>query len=289
MIIKPLVPPVVSMRRGALASGEAWDGDRGAGRPPTLAQQILALAPGLVQRMQLSPAPGTGLTTADCYSLVSGAAETWIDLSGRGRHYLQATSTKRLTYSATAINSLPGLTAGGDDVMITASYDLSAMTWLAHICLWTDSVTGALVVAERSANGATSDGGHYISVNEAAGTVRFANRGAAVLASAQSTAKDMSTPAVVTGTHDQSLAALEAVIRINGVDATASRPHNFDTSGGFGNHADHIGGRSTGPSSPITGAFAADILLAGTGGLGAPQLAQIAAIEALLITTWGIT
>lgn len=272
------------IRRGIRGNGGAVPA-----APPTLAELILADAPGLVQRLHLSPAPGTGLTAADCYSLISGGVETWIDLSGFARHYSQATSSKRFTYSETAINGLPGVTCDGGDVMASPSYDLSANNWIARIVLWVDSTGTAAVAAERSLDAAANAGGHHLTVNEVGATVRFLSRGTTNISAATSTAQDMSAPTVVTGTNDQTLTTNESRVRFNGVDATAGWAINNNATSGYGDHADYIGGRGTGPTAPITGAIAADLCLSGTGALDAGVLAQIASIEARLVAAWSIT
>ena len=218
-------------------------------------------------------------------SLVGSAIASLLDRSGNGKHATQATSTARPTYSATAINSRPGMTLDSGDLLVTPSIDLSPYTAAALMVLCQDTDTAARVIAEFSPNAASNVGGFYLTSNEVAGTLRFLANGGA-LSSAQSTAETMASPKVVTGTIDLALAANEAEIRVAGANATASRPHAGNGSA-LGNYSLNIGARS-GPTSGMTGAIGAVVLAAGTGPISGAVLTAIANVEALLAADKGI-
>jgi hypothetical protein len=275
-------------RDGALLARRG--GSRGGGSPPapTLAARILAAAPGAVRALYLSPAPGTGLTVAGCYTLTGTACDSWHDLSGNARH-ATAAGAARPTYSATAINSMPGLTLDGGDAVATAAVGWSSFTSLALISLFRDTDTAARFAMGI---GVATDEAMVLVVNAgAAGDIDIYAEGTAgggstiTRARSVATTYPMTTAGVVSGTWDWSLATNEAEIRHNGVNVTATRPNNSNNTSGLGTLALTLG---AGPTLPITGAMAAAAVLGWTGTLGAAELAQIAAVEALLMETWGL-
>lgn len=265
----------------ARAGAAAQQGARRHRTGPDLADQIIA------EYAAVSWAPQViGLIRRPSdLSLVGSAVATLVDHSGNAKHATQATGTSRPTYSATAINSRPGMTLDGGDVLVTPSINLSAYTAAALSLVFLDTDTAARVVAEFSPNAASNVGGFYLTNNEVAGTLRFLANGGA-LSSAQSTAETMASPKVVTGTIDLALAANEAEIRVAGANATASRPHAGNGSA-LGNYSLYIGARS-GPASGMTGAIGAVVLAAGTGPISGGVLTAIANVEALLAADKGL-
>ncbi len=83
----------------------------------------------------------------------AGVVAQWADKSGGGRHQAQATTGKRPTYNATALNGLGGVvfTASSSQVLVGSS----------------PSATGAIFVVSNSTN--TSYGGFFSGVAEQAG------------------------------------------------------------------------------------------------------------------------
>lgn len=214
-------------------------------------------------------------------SLVGSAVETWIN-RGTGGNATQATGTSRPTYSATAVNSRPGMTLDSGDILATPTINLSAYTAVALTVICSDSDAASKIIAEFSPNASTSAGGFYLSSNEIAGTMRFLANGG-LLTSANSGAETLASPKVVTGTVDVALATDEAEIRVSGANATASRSHNGNGTA-LGNYKLNIGARS-GPTAGMTGAICAVVLAAGTTAIPTSTVAEV---EALLAGAWGL-
>jgi hypothetical protein len=275
-LVDPLGRPLAS-------SALPWErgfGAAPAAAAPTLADLIIAATPTATKRIiRLSPAPGTGLTAADCYTLDGSACASWLDLGPDALHADQGTAGARPTYSATAIGSLPGLTVDGGDVLATSAYDLSAAQSVAWVTIFVDSSAGVQIVKERSTNAGGTAGGLLLTTNETAGTLRFLTTQSAGNNTVNSTAQDMSSPHLVTCTVDQA-ATPETQIRIDGANASDGRPAGLNNSGGFGaSLAQYVGAR-TGPAFGTTGAIAADVELAWAGAL---PLAEVEAVETLLL------
>jgi hypothetical protein len=249
---------------------------------PTLAERILAAAPTATKRIiRLSPAPGTGLTEADCYTLVGAACSSWLDLGPDAVHASQGTAARRPQYSATAVNSLPGLTFDGGDILATASYDLTGADSVALFTVAVDATAAVSMVSERSPNAGSNDGGYYFTANETiVGSVRLSTRGAGVGNATSSTAS-LASPTLVTLLIDQTLVGVaQTEIRVDGVlTTTVARPSTSTTSGGFGTHAHHIGARS-GPSLGYAGAIAAQVEISWPGAI---PLAEVEAVDDLLL------
>lgn len=231
------------------------------------------------------------LARIDDVALVGGKVATWADRSGNARDATQGTDAARPTYSATGLNSRPGLTLDGGDIISTGAFDLTAYNALAVHIIFQDSIAGNAIVMERSADGATTNGGFYIVVNNGGvGELKFLATGNVGASSAETTVGvSMATPAIVTGTTDFAPATNESILRHAKADVTATRGSNSNNSSvlataNFGNHAIHIGAR-TGGVAPVTGVVAAVAVAAWSTGV---NLAQVQAAESLLAAEWGL-
>jgi hypothetical protein len=225
--------------------------------------------------------PDLFLTRASDVSLVSGAVETWAN-NGLAADATQGTSTARPGYSASALNSRPGLTFDGADMLSRAAYDMSAYTALVHHVIFVANSVQTAITLERSVNSGTQDGGTAVTLFGASSLVRASGRGNGVSVLADSTAEQMLSPHVISSTYNQALAANEIRIRRDGTDVT-SAPSGGNTSGGLGNHALFIGARS-GISTALNGTIAAVITACGTTAI---PLAAVASVEAQLKAHWG--
>lgn len=225
--------------------------------------------------------------TAIDLSLVATAVETWIN-HGTGSDATEASGTERPTYSATALNSLPGLTFDGGDHLETSAIDGSTYTAAALMCLFSDSDTAQRYQAGWGDFGATGATAKITLTTNAgsAATLECVGRHTAAFSQARSAASfAMSTPAVVTGTYDTALATNETTIRHAGVDVTNTRPSNSNTSGNFCNELVRIGGKVGASPAPFTGAMSACVLAAGTSAVPTSTLAEV---EAMLAAAWGL-
>ncbi len=194
-----------------------------------------------------------------------------------------ATGSAKPAFSASSFNGRPGLTFDTTNVLATSAVDLSAFTAMVQHVVFLDTAVAASIVVERSVSASANDGATYFTVNETAGTVRYFGHQSAGNSIVDSSAQTMAAGHVITGTWDQALATNETEIRIDGVNATASRVTNTNTSGGMGNHALFIGARS-GPASGLAGTIAAVITAVGTTAI---PLTAVAAVEAVLKAQWG--
>lgn len=223
------------------------------------------------------------------YTLDGSAVVTWLDRSGRGNHATQSTSTARPTYSATAVNSRPGMTLGGDDWLITGNINLSPSSAAALLLLFQDSDTAAKIPAEwGTVAGTSSAGGIALITNDAGGgyLIGYGRRNAAANSARSSNTYPMTTPAVVTVTWDLALST-ETEIRHGGSNVTSTRPSTGNNTGTLGSAKLAIGARDTG-AAPITGAIAACALVAHTGAWSGAALTALADGEAMLAAQQGL-
>lgn len=288
-IARPIVPPIIAPVRGPVAGG-ALPWEAGGGAAPDLAARILAKA---------TPAGWStyfvGLSRGEAdFSLVSGAVATWLDRSGRGNNATQGTGTARPTYSATAINSKPGMTLDGGDHLATGAIDTGSDVAYALIEVFSDSDTAGRCPAAFGDHSADRQFGVYTNLGSAGtlGVYGDATAGAGVTSSEARSAASfaMSTPAVVTATWDTTLGTNETEIRHASTNVTNSRPTNGNNTAGVGSQSLTVGGRIAdgSPSLQITGAIGALVLLGRTSTISAAALTAIADIEALLAADKGL-
>lgn len=284
-LVRPTLAQVLKYGRGPYAGpGLPWEGPTG-GAPTLETRFVSRLAAAGVSTFFL------GLSRGESdFSLVGSAVATWLDRSGRGNHATQSTSTARPAYSATAVNSRPGMTLDGGDWLLTGDINLAPNTAVALLVLASDSDTAARFLAEWGTTASTSvAGGITLITNDAgAGYLITNGRRDAVVASARSTnAYPLITPAVVTGTWDLALSSNEAEIRHGGSNVTNARPGVGNNTGTLGSAKLAIGARDTG-IAPMTGAIAACALVAHAGAWSGAALAALADGEAMLAAQHGL-
>lgn len=205
-----------------------------------------------------------------------------------GGNATQGTDAARPTYSATAVNGKEGCTFDGGDAMLTASIDTGAATAYAIICLFSDTdgaskfqvgfggISGEAMLLNTNASGA---GNLDIYADGTGGA------GATTSRARSTTSFPMTVPAVVTGTWDSALATNETEIRHAGVNVTSTRPNNGNNPDGLGSQVLTIGARETPATGNFSGAMAYAILMWGSTAI---PLTEIAEIESLLGTEWGV-
>lgn len=222
------------------------------------------------------------------YTLIGGGLATWIN-HGTGADATQGNAAARPTFSATAINGLPGFTADGGDSVVAPSINSGASTAHAMIALFSDTDTANRFVA---AYGPILDTTMILNTNAGvAGTLDLFADGfpgaPSLITRARSAASyPMTVPAVVTGLWDAGLTTNETSIRHAGIDVTDSRPNNSNNTAGVGTQDLTIFARAEGGG--MTGAMSAFVLLSGTGPITGATLTGIATIESLLAAYWGL-
>lgn len=237
------------------------------------------------------PARFVGLIRGESdVSLADGKVETLLDRSGGDKHATQATGTARPTYSATAINGLPGITLDGGDYLVTPDIDLSGATAAVLMILMSDADTAGKIPVEWGTTGSVSTaGGIAIITNDggAGGLSAYGRRNSAASSARSAASYPMTSPAVVTATWDLALASDETEIRHGGVNVTLTRPGSGNNTGTLGSAKLSIGARDGGTSG-MTGAIGAVILAAGETAI---PVSTVAYVEAMLAAskTWSPT
>lgn len=211
--------------------------------------------------------------------------ETWANW-GTGSDATQATDAARFTWSDTAINGLPAVTADGNDTCPTANLDSTGATAYSLASLFQDSVTAFHVPAEY---GDVAGSGIALRINDSAGAGSVGVQTRITQSSrAQSVATSypMTSPGVVTGTWDTALTSNETEIRHDGSNVTDSRPVNGNNSAGAVSSQPLTLGSRVGGANPTTGAIAVTCLAYGATAIPTTTLSDVAGI---VRAAWGLS
>ena len=222
--------------------------------------------------------------SASDYTLVSGGLATWVN-HGTGSDATQATGTARPTYSATAINGLPGFTFDGGDWVETGSIDTSSYSAWSVTCVMSDTDTANFRTPWEYGRIEAGQTGITARTNVSSGMVDIQARGNAGNSIARSSALDLASPTVLTGTWDTALATNETLVRADGMDVTASHPTNADSATGIASSYPIVIGARWSYANAMTGAMGAFVLAAGSTAIPTTAVAEV---EALLAAQWGL-
>jgi hypothetical protein len=227
---------------------------------------------------------GLGRSVED-FALSAGDVTTWYDRSGNGNDAVQATPVNMPTYSATALNNLPGMVFTGNEWVLSADIDGAGYTACILTCLFRDTDVGIRYPCEWG-RVAAGHRGIDMSVNPVLNAVKIESFNTGIGGSAAQTAAiySMTDPAAVTGTWDAALATDQMEIRHGGAGATDSRPSNSNLLMVNLPYPVSWGARYNG-TSRIVGAISVGILALGSTAI---PVATVAAVEALIAEQWGL-
>jgi hypothetical protein len=205
---------------------------------------------------------------------------TWTNL-GTGPNATQGTGAQKPTFNASVLNGGPALSFDGGDILSTTSIDLSAYTAVACLVVMQDSDTSNSQVCEFTGDVNAVDGGFVLAVNNGATDDLMFGQGIPLGFVRSAASFPMTSPAVVTGTADRTLASNENTIRHNGVDVSSAHTSS-NTSGGYANSNLFIGAR-TGLVNTLTGDLGALVIAFGT---TSPPTDAISTSEQALRAEW---
>lgn len=184
--------------------------------------------------------------------LTPGAVASYADRVGSWTG-TQSTGSAKPTASATAINSTPGLSFDGGDIL-SGTFNASSWSVMAIIAALIDTTTGACVVYEHTDDVNATNGGFASYVNSAfAGDIEVATRGTAGAGVGRTdTSHGIATPKVITRIHTTANTNGTSAIRENGVGLTVTSVSTGCAAGAFANARHSIGARF-GLTAPWTG------------------------------------
>lgn len=272
-------------RRGGAGLTRRGFGPRapaGALSPADLAAQIIAVA--AAEGITAIGWPIRGESDVTLVSVTHVAAV--LHRGAGGSDAAQSADAARPTYSATAVNGLPGMTLDGGDALVTGAIDSGAATAYALLVLMSDSDTAARF--PMSFGDITSGAGLAVKTNNAAGGIGAQALAGGATSRAESAASyPLASPALITATLDTGLSVDCTEIRHNGVNVTSTRPVNGNPTGSIGSAVATIGARQ-GPANNITGAIGDAWLLWHSGAWSGAKLTALAEIEALILAAKGL-
>lgn len=208
---------------------------------------------------------------ADAVHLVVSKADVITDLSENGHDLLQATDAQRFVWSATSgPNGTPGLTGtGGQWEATAAGVNLSAVTQLTVIVVMipngldstgTDTVISNRVAGTNQGFGVES----FLNTTDAFESQSLTPPISAPLSEAISTnPAAVNSPVIVECTMDQTIAASQTNVRINGTLGAQTRPFDGNSTGGFQNLVVSFGRNFNIPAQGIKGTWAECFAYAG--------------------------
>jgi len=205
---------------------------------------------------------------------------TWADLCAGGYNLTQGVAGQKPTFKTNVLNGLPGVYFDGGDMLAGAGQDWSASDkvhfWMVAHCL----ASGTQLVFEHGTSYAVN-GSMFVSV-ESPKKVATHHYGG-VSSNLTSVLSVLETPCIYHCFHDKSRASDEIeIFRNAAVLAGDWGAYNNNTTGNFGNLANHLGARY-GTVFCFTG-YVFELMYA----LGDLSTLQVQSVDAYLMNKWGL-
>lgn len=236
---------------------------------------------------------GAWLHRRDDLDLVTASGKV-VDLEnsvGSAPTLSQATAGARPTPSATGINGMAAIQYGGGTRLRTADYALTGMVSQVQIDVFSSTNTSEGVVSERSTAAHANAGGQNVTTKESNQNVvdTYAGGVASGGYSMGRAVLNPSTPAVVAVSADRTLSVDCTKLSVNGGAFGATRPFSNGDLNNDGGTQPLLTGARSGGGLPLVGYIAGTVELVWDHAIGAPELAVIAAIVAVLKAWRGVS